>query len=200
MFSRSDHLTYCKLKRWAERRHPKKSRSWVRNHYWHTRGDRNWQVGVRPLGRRTAGAPRRHAHRAARQGPRGQEPLRRRPAVLGEPGASRLGRHPELSPSKATLLKQQKGRCARCGLLFLSLEEFIEVDHRTPRRFGGDHGDRNRQLLHGHCHDEKTAKDGSLVARDQQRGTRDKGQTKDARKRPNTVEEPDEGKPSRPVL
>lgn len=194
VFSRSDHLTYCKLKRWAERRHPMKSRSWVRDRYWHTRGDRNWVFGPRQ------GVPLAlHA----------DTPIVRHVKVRGDKSpydgdvlywASRLGRHPELSLSKATLLKQQKGRCARCGLLFLSLDELIEVDHRTPCRFGGDHGGHNRQLLHGHCHDQKTAKDGSLVARGQQGGTRDKGQTKDTHKRPNTVEEPDEGKPSRPVL
>jgi RNA-directed DNA polymerase len=32
VFGRADHLLYLKLKRWAERRHPTKSRAWVRNH------------------------------------------------------------------------------------------------------------------------------------------------------------------------
>ena len=32
--------------------------------------------------------------------------------------SSRLGRHPELSKAKATLLKKQKGKCAYCGLHF----------------------------------------------------------------------------------
>ena len=31
-----DHITYLQLKRWAERRHPMKSKSWVKNRYWHT--------------------------------------------------------------------------------------------------------------------------------------------------------------------
>jgi RNA-directed DNA polymerase len=47
VFGRLDHLLYLKLKTWAERRHPTKSNSWVRNHYWHTRGDRNWVFGPR---------------------------------------------------------------------------------------------------------------------------------------------------------
>lgn len=48
VFGRLDHLTYQKLKRWAERRHPTKSHSWVRSHYWHTREDR----GIGSSGRR----------------------------------------------------------------------------------------------------------------------------------------------------
>jgi RNA-directed DNA polymerase len=35
-YSRCDHLLYSQLKRWAERRHPNKSKSWVANKYWLT--------------------------------------------------------------------------------------------------------------------------------------------------------------------
>ncbi len=76
--------------------------------------------------------------------------------------ASRLGRHPELPPAKAQLLKRQGGRCALCGLYFISLRDVMEVDHVTPAIIGGSDVDTNHQLLHGHCHDRKTADDGSL--------------------------------------
>ena len=62
-----------------------------------------------------------------------------------------------------------------------------EQDHLLPTVLGGAEGIGNRQLLHAHCHDVKTARDGSLTAR----GTRDKG---------HLDEEPDEAKASRPVL
>src|SRR4030095_1361323 len=76
--------------------------------------------------------------------------------------ASRLGRHPELSTSKAPLLKRQQGRCARCGLVFIDdVGELIESDHIVPKALSGTDGRLNRQLLHGHCHDAKTAVDGS---------------------------------------
>jgi RNA-directed DNA polymerase len=42
IFSYCDHIVYQQLKRWAERRHPKKSKSWVANKYWHTHELRNW--------------------------------------------------------------------------------------------------------------------------------------------------------------
>ena len=30
------------LWKWAKRRHPKKSKSWIANRYWHSEGTRNW--------------------------------------------------------------------------------------------------------------------------------------------------------------
>jgi RNA-directed DNA polymerase len=76
--------------------------------------------------------------------------------------SSRLGRHPEVSRRVATLLKWQKGRCARCGLYFKD-EDLPEIDHIIPTSLGGKDGYINWQLLHAHCHDAKTAGDGSLA-------------------------------------
>ena len=171
VFGRADHLLYLKLKRWAERRHPTKSRAWVRNHYWHTRGDRNWVFGPRegvPLLLHADTPTRRHVKVKGVASPYDGDLLY---------WAARVGQHPDLPASKADLLKRQRGRCARCGLLFTSIEELIEDDHRTPARFGGSHGYANRQLLHGHCHDQKTAADGSLRRRGKG-GAHDTGQDK----------------------
>ncbi|MHC5832108.1 MAG: HNH endonuclease, partial [Nostoc sp.] len=41
-------------------------------------------------------------------------------------------------------------------------ESVMEVDHIIPKSKGGKNEYKNLQLLHRHCHDEKTAKDGSL--------------------------------------
>lgn len=38
---------YQQLKRWAERRHPNKSKSWVAKKYWHTHKLRNWVFSTR---------------------------------------------------------------------------------------------------------------------------------------------------------
>ena len=61
----------------------------------------------------------------------------------------------------AQLLKRQEGKCAWCGLQLRS-EEIMERDHDIPIVLGGGHGITNRRLLHGHCHDAKTAQDGSI--------------------------------------
>lgn len=83
------------------------------------------------------------------------------------------------------------GRCARCGLLFTDADrDNIEVDHVIPRSRRGAHAPTNMQALHGHCHDDKTAEDGSLPKR-RQSGILD---------RDRVTEEPDESSGSRPVL
>jgi RNA-directed DNA polymerase len=56
------------------------------------------------------------------------------------------------------LLKAQHGKCARCGLFFRD-SDLLEVDHVVPLSKGGLDRYDNRQLLHRHCHDTKTAGD-----------------------------------------
>ena len=59
---------------------------------------------------------------------------------------------------KALLLKWQKGKCTHCGLSFHEWD-VLEVDHIIPRALRGKDEYRNLQLLHRHCHDEKTKDD-----------------------------------------
>src|SRR5262249_10919595 len=58
------------------------------------------------------------------------------------------------SVTRHALLKEQKGKCGCCKLLF-RYEDILEVHH-----VDGDHknnkGD-NLMLIHGHCHDQITA-------------------------------------------
>jgi RNA-directed DNA polymerase len=72
--------------------------------------------------------------------------------------SSRLGEHPEMPSRKAKLLKQQKGKCPCCELNFQECD-VMEIDHKIPRALGGKDEWKNLQLLHRHCHDEKTAQD-----------------------------------------
>jgi len=44
-------------------------------------------------------------------------------------------------------------------------QDVMEVDHKTPLSLGGKDEWVNLQLLHRHCHDEKTAIDGSSEVR-----------------------------------
>lgn len=52
----------------------------------------------------------------------------------------------------------------------------IETDHLVPKSLGGRNSYNNLQLLHAHCHDQKTSQDGSL-----NRGIHDKNQVKEER-------------------
>jgi RNA-directed DNA polymerase len=94
-----------------------------------------------------------------------------------------MGKQPGVPTRASKLLKKQKGKCTHCGHYFKE-EDIMEVDHIIPETLGGKDEYKNLQLLHRHCHDVKTATDGSL-------GTYDKGQI---------VESPDEVKVSSPVL
>jgi 5-methylcytosine-specific restriction endonuclease McrA len=96
--------------------------------------------------------------------------------------STRQGRHPNVGPRLATLLKAQRGRCRDCGLFFQP-EDQIEIDHSS----GDRHDTRlaNRQALHGHCHDAKTREHGDDLPRRMRAKHRD-------------TEERGERKPSRP--
>ncbi|MEB3883486.1 HNH endonuclease signature motif containing protein, partial [Lyngbya sp. CCY1209] len=74
--------------------------------------------------------------------------------------ATRRGKSPEISNREARLLKDQKGKCKWCGQHF-TIEDKLETDHIIPKRLGGKDDYKNLQLLHRHCHDAKTAIDGS---------------------------------------
>lgn len=75
--------------------------------------------------------------------------------------SSRQGKHPEMPTRTAFLLKKQKGKCNWCELYFKD-GDVIELDHIIPKSKGGKDDYKNWQLLHRHCHDEKTSIDGSL--------------------------------------
>ena len=42
IFSKLDYIVWNMLWKWAKRRHPKKSKTWIANKYWHRRRNRNW--------------------------------------------------------------------------------------------------------------------------------------------------------------
>ena len=72
--------------------------------------------------------------------------------------ATRMGKHPEIDSQKASLLKKQKGKCIHCGL-YIRNGDIQETDHIIAKKLKGKNVYTNYQLLHGHCHDEKTAID-----------------------------------------
>lgn len=154
-YSKMAMLLYQKLKRWADRRHPNKSKTWVTNKYWHTIGTNKWRFGASVGGKEYTLI--QHS----------ETKITRHTKVTGTASpyngdtnywASRMGKHPELKASVAKLLKKQKGKCNYCGLTFRP-EDKIENDHIVPQKAGGQNLKDNLQLLHKHCHDDKTKKD-----------------------------------------
>ena len=62
------------------------------------------------------------------------------------------------SESKAFLLRRQKGKSSLCGLYFREGDR-LELDHILPKSNGGTNRRDNLQLLHKHCHHNKTRND-----------------------------------------
>ncbi|MBF2017808.1 MAG: HNH endonuclease, partial [Rivularia sp. T60_A2020_040] len=157
VFERLWHLVVWKLLKWGHHRHRNKGRAWIRLKYFKTIEGNNWEFATRegknPL--------RLKQHSSTK--------ITRYVKVKGNASpydgnwlywSSRMGVHPEVPARVATLLKQQKGKCAHCGNYFKD-GDLIEVDHKIPKSKGGKESYDNWQLLHRHCHDKKTASDGS---------------------------------------
>ena len=178
-YSELDHLMYQKLEAWANFRHPNKGKRWVADKYWHKVGNANWVFSSTKDGEITTQLLKHSA-----------TPIVRHVKVKGDASpydgnliywSSRMGKNPEMPTRVAKLLKAQKGKCPHGGLHFRS-GDVMEVDHIIPKSKGGRDEYKNLQLLHRHCHDKKTANDGSL------RGTNNKVQV---------IEEPCDEKLSR---
>jgi RNA-directed DNA polymerase len=161
VFSGCDHDQFYQLLSWMKRRHPNKSTNWMRNKYWHREDDKRWVFA----------APARN-----RQGEKYLLKLRqhsdthiqRHVKVRGEASpydgnliywAQRLkDQHPLMKQEEAKLLREQKGRCPRCGLYFREGDQ-MEIDHVLPTAMGGKDILGNKMVYHRHCHDVKTAED-----------------------------------------
>jgi RNA-directed DNA polymerase len=156
-FGRLDRLTWVKLRSWARRRHPNKSARWVANRYWHQRATRLVFAtpATRPsqayLASHTDTSSLRHAKVTGNRSPYDGDWVY---------WSKRRGQYPTVSPRLATLIKQQGGRCAYCGLFFHHADQ-LEIDHINGNRRDSRYV--NLQALHGHCHDAKSRQQGDYL-------------------------------------
>jgi Retron-type reverse transcriptase len=155
-YSKVDRLTWQKLRAWAKSRG---KGSINKDKYWRTVDNRNWcfstEDGMELLTQTST-------------------PIVRHTKVKGVASpfdgnwtywSKRRGEYPETPTRVAKLMKRQKGICSHCGLYFTSTE-IVEVDHIKPTSLGGKDTYDNLQLLHKHCHDTKTATDGSIRSKE----------------------------------
>ena len=151
-----DYSIYWKLRRWAKKRHPNKGKFWI-NKYWRSIAKRKWvfatknQENLFSLTEYCSTKSKTHRKVKGDASPYDGNLIY---------WSTRIGRHPEMPNRTALMLKKQKGICAHCGLFFKD-EDLIELDHIIPKSKGGKDEYKNWQLLHRHCHAEKTRKDGS---------------------------------------
>ena len=157
VFSRLDYNLHHKLRRWATRRHSGKHKRRIVHKYWRLEQG-SWKFdtpqGVR-LRTHSVTRIKRHVKVAG-----SRSPFDGKWVYWG----SRLREYHGLDLRTSALLKRQAGRCAWCKLCFMDTD-ILEKDHRIPRICGGKEELDNLQLLHRHCHDQKTKQDGSMAAR-----------------------------------
>lgn len=158
LFSKLDHLVTKRLIRWARRRHSHESRYKTVRKYWTTAKDsRKWVFQTTEGHKLTWYADtsiKRHVQVAGDRSPYDGD---------WTYWSRRLSTYPALTLKQHKLLKRQKGRCKWCGLYFKYGDRF-EIDHIIPRKLRGSNNYSNLQLLHNHCHDEKTAEDDLALA------------------------------------
>jgi RNA-directed DNA polymerase len=151
-FSTCDHLLYGQLRHWARHRHPHKGGHWVKERYWND----EWRFqapGENTLGRHSRTSIRRHIKVRGTASPYDGNLIY---------WSQRLQHHPLTTGRMGKLLIRQQGKCMYCGLR-LKAGDLLEIDHIVPRALEGDNDILNLQILHRHCHDQKTARDGSIA-------------------------------------
>lgn len=157
-FAKCDDLLHKKLLAWAKRKCTHSNAQETIDNYWRILGDRNWAFATKDGEIRLA----EHAKTPIVRHTKVKErcsPFDGNEVYWGK----RFSKFSQLSTRVKLLLKTQVGCCSFCGQSFKD-GETLEVDHITPITLGGKDQYNNLQLLHRHCHDTKTANDGSIIS------------------------------------
>jgi RNA-directed DNA polymerase len=181
-FNDLDWKVYNKLRRWVKRRHSNKTQKWCNKRYFHRTKEKTAE-GLERTNKWVFSTPSKKPNNPVagthelRQ--HAWTPIVYHTKIKGTKSpfdgdwrywSTRRGEYPGTPTRVANLMKSQKGKCTRCGLYFED-EDVLEVDHIIPKSEGGKDQYKNYQLLHRHCHHEKTAED-------RQRQMENKGQKK----------------------
>ncbi|KMW70257.1 MAG: group II intron reverse transcriptase/maturase [Limnoraphis robusta] len=151
-FSKVDCLVYRRLKRMLHRKYPKRGEKWIFKNCFERIGKRKWAYGNLLEHNKT--------------------PIVRHVKIKGDKSpfdgdkiywAKRCHKHSGLTQRQQYLFKKQNGKCNWCNGQF-TIDDLnrMEIDHIKPKSSGGTNDWSNLQILHRHCHDSKTAQDGSL--------------------------------------
>jgi RNA-directed DNA polymerase len=157
-FSKVDHLTWRRLWQWACRRHPKKSKAWIKQRYFHTEGMRNWVFGVKVKGDDGTVKLMKLVHAS-------DTPIQRHIKIKGEATLFDPASEPYFEQRLGLMMKNslkgrerllhlwqaQKRRCPNCGEP-ITKETGWHVHHVLPKAQGGADNQANLMLLHPNCH------------------------------------------------
>jgi RNA-directed DNA polymerase len=157
-FSKVDNAIFRRLWRWVSRRHPHKSRWWLKDHYFARQGDRNWVFTGRvrdakgeyhPVHLLQAGQIRIRRHIKVRSEANPYDPVWE--SYFEERLQAKIA-NTLIGQGKALYLwLEQDGKCLVCDQA-LVLEERWQLHHLQWRVYGGGDGVDNLVLLHENCH------------------------------------------------
>lgn len=154
VFARLGHIIFRRLWKWAVRRHPNKSKTWIKDKYFQKIGNNNWRFCPKdritmPLIQHDQTPISRHTMVKLTRSPYDGDYIY---------WCVRRGKYPGTAGITAKLIQNQKGKCPMCGL-HLQPNDYLEKDHITPKAMNGSNKADNLQILHKHCHDRKTQND-----------------------------------------
>jgi RNA-directed DNA polymerase len=158
-FTYVDHRIFQMVWHWCRRRHPKKSRKWLKTTYFPPDGHRQWVFTGLLQNRKGPSYPIRLMQAAQVRiiryvkiqsavnpyDPQWELYLEARWAwqlTQTQAGRSRI----------EDLWKSQEGRCLACGQPLRLAEDDYQIHHRIWRSRGGPQTSDNLELLHAHCH------------------------------------------------
>lgn len=152
--SKQDRLMYLKLRKWSKQKGSVKKGST----YWFKTPTKNWKFGKKNVVSLVS-----HIEYSFPFGPGGYVRIRGESSPFDgneKYWNDRNTSNPRHTTIVKILLKKQKGKCKLCGLQFTD-DDVMEKDHIIPLRkpLNGSNELKNLQLLHGHCHDTKTAQE-----------------------------------------
>jgi RNA-directed DNA polymerase len=151
--------TWQMLWQWAKRRHPNKSKQWVRQRYFKRVGNRNWVFGdatatlLNPADTPITRYVKVSGHNSPYDPTLRDYWTKRTKRAVGQQTYSRLRRQ---------VLQAQDYRCGLCGILFQP-DESIDLHHRIPRAAGGSEGAENQMAVHPYCHHQTHQRHGYKV-------------------------------------
>ena len=159
-FVKVDHAIFKTLWQWAKRRHPNKSRRWIKDKYFLSEGTRNWVF----YGEQEGHAGKTYRVRLLSAS---DTPIKRRAKVKGEANPydpkwelyfeERLGvKMVDNLHGRRQLLRlwqEQDGLCPVCNQKITKLTGWHN-HHIVWRTYGGSDTAENRVLLHPNCHNQ----------------------------------------------
>jgi RNA-directed DNA polymerase len=159
-FSKLRHEIFKILWRWAKRRHPNKSSSWVKHKYFKfIRGDA-WRFACE--GDKKKPSEKLVLYKLVDPT---KLPIKRYVKIVSEANPydkqwdsyfekrARYKMYSSLSENKTlqVLWNKQKGKCPNCKQI-ITLETDWDVHHIIPKSRGGDNSNSNLMMLHINCH------------------------------------------------